>query len=135
VPTIALVEQQFNQFRCYFDQSIKCIALSSKDEKSTVLDVIAADTDILIMTAQIMLDALESGRIASLADYFTLVIFDECHKAMKKYVYNAIMQRHYVAELLKPGFSGVRPNLPQVSRSALRCVYSDGTFLHFIVTG
>ena len=51
--------------------------------------------DVLVMTPQILLNALDSGELQSLS-VFTLLLFDECHHMKKHYPYNDIMSRYYI---------------------------------------
>jgi len=67
--------------------------------------------DVLIMTPQILLNALDSNELQSLSA-FSLLVFDECHHMKKRYPYNDIMARYYVD--LKLARSPTALRLPQV---------------------
>jgi len=68
-------------------------------------------SDVVVMTPQILLNALDSGELPSLS-VFTLLIFDECHHTNKHYPYNDILSRYYVDEKLVNSPLSLR--LPQV---------------------
>ncbi|KAL0149962.1 hypothetical protein M9458_054621, partial [Cirrhinus mrigala] len=57
--------------------------------------------DIVVMTAQILVNALQSAEVPSL-DILTLILFDECHNTTGKHPYNNIMTR-YLDTKLSPG--------------------------------
>jgi ATP-dependent RNA helicase DDX58 len=111
VPTVALVTQQLRQFLRYMDPSLRCQGLSGEEVSNLSLTDIVAANDVLVMTPQIILNALEKKTIESLS-VFSLLIFDECHKMMKNHPYNGIMSRYYVHEMLRGKDAAYR--LPQV---------------------
>ena len=71
------------------------------------------DHDIFVCTAQILVDALRGGNIQSLCS-FSLIIFDECHHAMKEHPYNKIMFK-YLDEKFE---QNNRSDLPQVNHES-----------------
>jgi ATP-dependent RNA helicase DDX58 len=77
---------------------------------SHVVDV----NDILVMTPQILLNALDRKEIDSLG-LFSLLIFDECHWMMKNHPYNKIMADYYIDVLLSQTASATPLRLPQAS--------------------
>ena len=89
--------------------------------------------DVVVMTPQILLNALDSGELPSLS-VFTLLIFDECHHTRKHYPYNDILSRYYVDEKLVD--SRLSRSLPQVcigyyEMQALTILYETrNTFYH-----
>lgn len=54
---------------------------------------ILAEKDVLVMTAQILLNMLRHGFIS--LDRINLLVFDECHHARRKHSYNCIMREFY----------------------------------------
>jgi ERCC4-related helicase len=63
--------------------------------------------DILVITAQILVNALAVGDVQ--IEDFTLIVFDECHHSHAKHPYNQIMA-HYLDLKLE----GRHRELPQV---------------------
>ncbi|KAL3863077.1 hypothetical protein ACJMK2_004854 [Sinanodonta woodiana] len=57
--------------------------------------------DILVLTAQLLLNSLMNGEIQSITQ-FSLIIFDECHHCHDEHSYNKIMQ-YYLDIKLRPG--------------------------------
>jgi len=111
VPTKALVDQQFKLFVKYLKSGYRCQSLSGDEVPNTSLRTVVELSDVVVMTPQILLNALDSGELASLS-VFTLLMFDECHHTKGHYPYNDIMARYYVDEKLNNSLSSLR--LPQV---------------------
>lgn len=91
--------------------------------------------DIVVMTAQILVNALNSGEVASL-EVLTLILLDECHNTTGKHPYNNIMTRYLDTKLT----SGTH-SLPQVPHhtvlvcSTLFCFTLFSSFPHHSVSG
>ena len=64
-----------------------------------MLTALLEDNDVIVLTAQILVDALKEGR-CSITD-FSLLIFDECHHTQKGHPYNDIMSE-YLAVKFQP---------------------------------
>jgi len=111
VPTKALVEQQFKQFMKYLPSGYRCQQISGDEVPNLSLRNVVEVNDVLVMTPQILLNALDSGEVQSLS-VFSLLIFDECHHMKKHYPYNDIMSRYYIDEKLVNSPTSLR--LPQV---------------------
>jgi len=114
VPTKALVDQQFKMFIRYLKSGYRCQSMSGDEAPNVSLRDVVDVNDVVVMTPQILLNALDSGELPSLS-VFTLLIFDECHHMKKHYPYNDIMARYYVDEKL--GNSLASLHLPQVNPS------------------
>jgi len=69
--------------------------------------------DIVVMTAQILVNALQSGEVPSL-EMLSLILFDECHNTTGKHPYNNIMTRYLDTKLTSSTHS-----LPQVHSTPL----------------
>jgi len=117
VPTKTLVEQQFKLFIKYLKPGYRCLPISGEEVPNLSMRNVVEVSDVLVMTPQILLNALESGEVQSLS-VFSLLIFDECHHMTKHYPYNNIMSRYYVDEKLARSSTSLR--LPQVYESTGR---------------
>lgn len=73
--------------------------------------------DIVVLTAQILVNALQSGEVPSL-ELLSLILLDECHNTTGKHPYNNIMTRYLDTKLTSSAHS-----LPQVPRLRLLLLY------------
>ena len=114
VTTNVLITQQVRNYQKYIRDNIRCVGLSGEtDEIRLSLDLIVELTDVIVMTPQILLNAIEKRDVESLK-IFSLIIFDECHHTMRDHPYNAIMA-HYLDEVLEANWNpDVIKALPQV---------------------
>lgn len=71
------------------------------------------DSDIIVLTPQILVNTIEQGILSSLS-IFTLMIFDECHNTTGNHPYNVLMTRY-----LEQKFDSSANQLPQVRPSLL----------------
>ena len=124
VPTVALVQQQLDQFLRYMSSDCRCQGLSGEEDQNIPVSHLVDGTDVLIMTPQILLNALERKDVESLS-VFSLLIFDECHRMSKNHPYNQIMSVYYVDLLLSQNSSENPPRLPQVSKFHWSCALGD----------
>jgi len=108
VPTVALVPQQCSQYQKYMTSDIKIHGLSGEETFKMSLNKVISRNDVMVMTPQILLNALEEKHIDSLGA-FSLIIFDECHHTIMDHPYNLIMYK-YVDKLL----TNSDAKLPQV---------------------
>lgn|SRR6218665_729619 len=111
VPTVALVEQQRKQFEKYL-RGCKILGLSGDQDGKLPLSELVPLNDILVMTPQILENALKENDIETLST-FSLMVFDECHHTSKNHPYNMIMS-HYIDEKLELG-NRLAFKMPQVS--------------------
>lgn len=89
----ALAEQQGKQCMTYLPCNVKVITgESQRNERMKSLNEWIARRDLLVVTAQILLNALRDG-IVSVTD-FSLMVFDECHHTNDNHSYNMIMNRY-----------------------------------------
>ena len=116
VPTVALVEQQLKVFQRYLSPSCRCIGISGKDEMTMNMSHLVDTNDVLVMTPQILLNALRGDDLKSL-QVFDLLVFDECHRMTGNHPYNNLMGAYYVDVLLRQTPESFR--LPQVSVCSL----------------
>lgn len=88
------------------------------------VEQIVEDSDIIILTPQILVNSLKNGSIPSLS-VFTLMIFDECHNTNKRHPYNMIMFSYLDQKL-----GGSSDPLPQVSAKSDGLLIRAVTFLN-----
>ncbi|RXN08417.1 putative ATP-dependent RNA helicase DDX58 [Labeo rohita] len=77
-------------------------------KRAKIVFLATKNYDIVVMTAQILVNALQSAEVPSL-DILSLILFDECHNTTGKHPYNNIMT-HY----LDRKFSTSTHSLPQI---------------------
>lgn len=75
------------------------------------VEKVIQDSDIIVLTPQILVNAIEEGILSSLS-IFTLMIFDECHNTTGNHPYNVLMTRY-----LEQKFNSSANQLPQVRLS------------------
>ncbi|XP_020906364.1 probable ATP-dependent RNA helicase DDX58, partial [Exaiptasia diaphana] len=86
-----LVLQQRSRFEEYLtNYSISDISGSNSTE--IPLDFLLKTHDVIVLTAQILLNALQKGSVK--ISQITLLVFDECHHTNKDHNYNKIMQNY-----------------------------------------
>ncbi|XP_062610169.1 antiviral innate immune response receptor RIG-I-like, partial [Saccostrea cucullata] len=89
----ALAEQQGKQCMTYLPYRVKVITgETQRNERMKTLNEWIQRRDLLVVTAQILLNALRDG-IVSVTD-FSLMVFDECHHANDNHSYNMIMNKY-----------------------------------------
>ena len=90
--------------------------ISGANAQDKTLDEIRKENDVIVLTAQILVDALKSRRVR-ITD-FSLLIFDECHHTNNKHPFNEIMLA-YLGIKFPPQpdsrcHQAERENLPQI---------------------
>ncbi|KAL5021809.1 hypothetical protein ScPMuIL_000964 [Solemya velum] len=108
VNQVALADQQAKLCKRYLDYRIQAISGDSQRNEKVSFNDLLQMNDILVVTAQILLDAMVNGEIDSI-QCFTLMVFDECHHTHTKHPFNQIMF-HYMD--LKDSSDAV--TLPQI---------------------
>ena len=86
-----LVQIVIETYLSLFD-SYDITDISGANAQEKLLDEIIQENDVIVLTAQILVDALKSKRV-NISD-FSLLIFDECHHTDKGHPYNDIMLRY-----------------------------------------
>ncbi|XP_020611575.1 probable ATP-dependent RNA helicase DDX58 [Orbicella faveolata] len=106
------MHQEDLNIRLFYSYDITDISGANAQEK--LLDEIIQENDVIVLTAQILVDALKSRRVA--INDFSLLIFDECHHTDKGHPYNDIMLNYL--EIKFPFRGGrnkaVKERLPQI---------------------
>nr|WEG21295.1 RIG-I [Anguilla anguilla] len=108
---VDVYEQQYKLFKKHFnstDQDVRITGLCGDMGEQISLDIIAETNDIIILTPQILVNALNRKDLPSLS-VFSLLIFDECHNATRKHPYNVLM-----ASYLDSKLSRRKESLPQI---------------------
>ncbi|XP_077978263.1 ATP-dependent RNA helicase DHX58-like [Glandiceps talaboti] len=89
-----LVKQQEGVFKTFLEpHRYKVIQLTGEAQHISLSDVIDQGYDLIVLTAQILENALDRKIIKCLS-VFSLLIFDECHHTQKKQPFNVIMSRY-----------------------------------------
>ncbi|XP_077351077.1 ATP-dependent RNA helicase DHX58 [Festucalex cinctus] len=111
VNTVHLVEQHYSkEFLPALKHDYTVTAVTSDSDEKDFLGAVLHDTDVLLCTAQILLNALDSDdedKHVELSDV-TLLVVDECHHTHKETVYNKIMRLYLEKKMRGEG------RLPQV---------------------
>ncbi|XP_013927863.1 PREDICTED: probable ATP-dependent RNA helicase DDX58 [Thamnophis sirtalis] len=105
---VPVYEQQKRVFQEYFKNEYDIAGICGEDGSSNPADMVIKQNDIIVMTPQTLLNALNNGTIPSLL-IFTLMIFDECHNTTGNNPYNMLMFK-YLDLKLKQGAC----SLPQI---------------------
>ncbi|XP_048587740.1 antiviral innate immune response receptor RIG-I isoform X1 [Nematostella vectensis] len=109
VSTQNLVLQQRQRFEAYLSNYAVC-DISGVNSTEIPLKFLLKANDVVVLTAQILLNALQNKNelsSISLSD-LSLLIFDECHHTNKNHSYNKIMHQYIDLKLKK------HKGLPQV---------------------
>lgn len=88
---LPVFEQQKSVFSKHFERcGYKVAGICGSMAMTVVVEQVIENNDIIILTPQILVNALKNGTVRSLS-IFTLMIFDECHNTNKLHPYNMIM--------------------------------------------
>ncbi|XP_073492880.1 antiviral innate immune response receptor RIG-I-like isoform X2 [Aquarana catesbeiana] len=106
---VPVYEQQKNIFHQYFeDTGYSVTGFCGEEADNIPVGMIIEQSDIIVLTPQILVNCLEDGLLSSLS-IFTLMIFDECHNAVGHHPYNVLMFKYLDQKLDSPG-----QKLPQI---------------------
>lgn len=108
VSTVNLVLQQRERFQLYLNDKYKITEMSSAHTTGEPLEERVRTNDVVVLTAQILVNALRDGRLS--LHGISLLIFDECHHTHGDHPYNKTME-FYMTLRLQPA---LKRNLPQV---------------------
>nr|KAG5687676.1 hypothetical protein BaRGS_027568 [Batillaria attramentaria] len=114
VNQVALAAQQYKQCEKYL-KPFRCQLVSGDLNNATKVPLphLLMRADILVMTAQILLDALDQKEIKDICE-FSLVVFDECHHTGGRHPFNCIMHHYMAAKFPPPETEDHDRQLPQV---------------------
>ncbi|XP_072260517.1 antiviral innate immune response receptor RIG-I [Pyxicephalus adspersus] len=106
---VPVYEQQKNIFFQYFeDTSYSVVGFCGDEADDVPIGMIIEQSDIIVLTPQILVNCLNNGLVPSLS-IFTLLIFDECHNTIGNHPYNVLMFKYLDQKLDSPG-----QKLPQI---------------------
>lgn len=110
VNKVVLAEQHAESCKAKLPPEIRTKLITGGNDDPISLSLLLQDSDVFVMTVQILVDALAFDEIPGLSE-FTLIVFDECHHTQKKNPYNVVMGS-YLDEKFREG--GPKRRLPQV---------------------
>lgn len=103
--------QQKERFEYFLNGKYRVAEISGGVAAEVPLQFLLTNNDVVVLTAQILVNALKDKNSGVRLTDITLLIFDECHHTNKDHPYNKIMER-YMTLKKQPG---AKPNsLPQV---------------------
>ncbi|KRY15559.1 putative ATP-dependent RNA helicase DDX58 [Trichinella patagoniensis] len=118
VPTVVLAEQHLNLFEEY----ISDVHYLGNSESGSATFISAQDNELLICTAQTLLNVLNYSMEKSFnlnISSFTLLLFDECHHAADCHPYNALMDFYFRARRPVPQIVGATASVCYGSAATL----------------
>ncbi|KRX53430.1 putative ATP-dependent RNA helicase DHX58 [Trichinella sp. T9] len=118
VPTVVLAEQHLNLFEEY----ISDVHYLGNSESGSATFISARDNELLICTAQTLLNVLNYSMEESFnlnISSFTLLLFDECHHAADCHPYNALMDFYFRARCPVPQIVGATASVCYGSAATL----------------
>ncbi|XP_057810425.1 endoribonuclease Dicer homolog 3a-like [Salvia miltiorrhiza] len=106
-PTVHLVHQQFKEIQSHTDLLVKEYygALGVDDWNAEIWEKEINNHDVLVMTPQILLDALRKAYISF--KVFGFIVLDECHRASGNHPYAKIMEEFYHRSSVRPKIFGM----------------------------
>ncbi|KAM6033532.1 antiviral innate immune response receptor RIG-I isoform 2-T2 [Chlamydotis macqueenii] len=106
---LPVYEQQKNVFKQHFERNGYSVqGISGETVANVSVEKVVQDSDIIVMTPQILVNSIEEGILSSLS-IFTLMIFDECHNTTGNHPYSVLMTRY-----LEQKFDSSANKLPQI---------------------
>ncbi|NWW95158.1 DDX58 helicase, partial [Rhynochetos jubatus] len=106
---VPVYEQQKTVFKQHFERSGYSVqGISGETVGNVSVEKVIQDSDIIVLTPQILVNSIEEGILSSLS-IFTLMIFDECHNTTGNHPYNVLMARY-----LEQKFDSSVNQLPQI---------------------
>ncbi|NXI91425.1 DDX58 helicase, partial [Psophia crepitans] len=106
---VPVYQQQTTVFKQHFERSGYTVqGISGETVANVSVEKVIEDSDIIVLTPQILVNSIEEGILGSLS-IFTLMIFDECHNTTGNHPYNVLMTRY-----LEQKFDSSATQLPQI---------------------
>lgn len=110
----------------------KVFSVSGEKDAQMSLKEIIEKNDVIVLTPQILVNAIDNGDLDGSFSQVTLMIFDECHHAMKDHPYNNIMSR-YIDIVLSRDEEKIH-HLPQVNYIFLLYIFVLKLFIFHILS-
>lgn len=106
-PTVLLVQKQFKEIQSKTELLVEEYygARGVDDWNSQIWDKEINNHDVLVMTPQILLDALRKAYISF--EVFSFIVLDECHQASGNHPYAKIMEEFYHKSSRRPKIFGM----------------------------
>uniref|UniRef100_A0A3B4C3T9 RNA helicase n=1 Tax=Pygocentrus nattereri TaxID=42514 RepID=A0A3B4C3T9_PYGNA len=105
---VEVYEQQYKLFIQHFSKDPDVRVTGVCGEMEVCLRTVVESNDVVVLTPQCLVNALQDGELESL-QVFTLLLLDECHNTTGKHPYNNIMNRYLDIKLTSTAHT-----LPQV---------------------
>ncbi|KAL7863909.1 hypothetical protein AOLI_G00153290 [Acnodon oligacanthus] len=105
---VEVYEQQYKLFIEHFSKDPDVRVTGVCGEMEVCLRTVVESNDVVVLTPQCLVNALQDGELESL-QVFTLLLLDECHNTTGKHPYNNIMNRYLDIKL-----ASTTHTLPQV---------------------
>ncbi|KAM4807948.1 antiviral innate immune response receptor RIG-I [Rhinophrynus dorsalis] len=99
---VPVYEQQRDVFCKYFkDSGYSVVGFSGETTEYLPIGLIIYQSDIIILTPQILVNCLENKTVPSIS-IFSMMIFDECHNTIGYHPYNVLMFKYLDLKLSMP---------------------------------
>uniref|UniRef100_A0AAY5EAL5 RNA helicase n=1 Tax=Electrophorus electricus TaxID=8005 RepID=A0AAY5EAL5_ELEEL len=95
---VEVYDQQYKLFLEHFSKDPDIRVTGVCGDMELCVQTVVECNDIVVLTPQILVNALQRGELLSL-QVFTLLILDECHNTTGKHPYNNLMGRYLDAKL------------------------------------
>ncbi|XP_029471605.1 LOW QUALITY PROTEIN: probable ATP-dependent RNA helicase DDX58 [Rhinatrema bivittatum] len=106
---VPVYEQQKDIFKKHFESRRYTVTgISGETSESIPVGAVVSESDIIVLTPQILVNNLKNGSVSSLS-MFSMLIFDECHNTTKNHPYNVLMCNYLDMKL-----SSTAAELPQI---------------------
>ena len=106
VDNVSLVDQQECNLAQYLPESVGISSLCGSNSHAYSLPQLLQEYQVIVLTAQVLVNSLKKDKTDATGEkeltigQFSLLVFDECHHAIKKHPYNEIM-RFYLRQKLE----------------------------------
>uniref|UniRef100_UPI0035900E57 antiviral innate immune response receptor RIG-I n=1 Tax=Myxine glutinosa TaxID=7769 RepID=UPI0035900E57 len=109
VRTNPMLQQQFDVFTNAMKGTEYTVSKLGGNNEDAETFSVASSASIMVISAQILVDAVYLGSLSSLS-HFSLLVLDECHHTMKRHMYNRVLL-FYLREKL---YRSPPTSLPQI---------------------
>ncbi|XP_041471940.1 probable ATP-dependent RNA helicase DHX58 [Lytechinus variegatus] len=102
VNKVPLVKQQKDRCLKYLEGKCRVAGASGEELNHVPLDIVIGNNDIVVLTAQVLVNALKDENIKLTLSDIALLILDECHHCQKSNPYNILMALYRDLKLNSP---------------------------------